>query len=169
MAKRVPAEDKPYRPLQESLVRSVAFGPASMPRVPPVERDTPHDVLAFPMNVLPHPLLQPRQHPTPDPAHLTSASRQRREKRVLLTPAEERAFESLVGRLARSLDTPLKPSHVLRASIATLVRAEDELVQQARAIGPLTRPPNGSEPALASFERAHADLIVRALTSRRES
>lgn len=123
----------------------------------------------FSASVLPHPAPQ-RQSREAFSEAATSCpppSLARREKRVLLTPQEEQALEDLVGGLARTLRTSLKTSHVLRAAIAALLRAEDDLLRQARTIGPLTRPPNGSASAIASFERALADLIVCALTANR--
>lgn len=165
MAKRVPVEEKPYRPLQASLVRAVAERPHS--RIEASVADSPQPSVAplaavqsimRPPPVTPRPLSADQRDPT---------ARQRREKRVLLTPSEEQSFESLVARTAHALGTPLKSSHVLRAAIAVLLRAEDDLVRESRSIAPLTRPPNGSAHAIAAFERSIAEIITRAVRSGR--
>lgn len=165
MAKRVPIAEKPYRPLQASLVRAVAD--RSQVRSEPasaVPASVPAPQLAAVQSII------EAEHSSTDlttSSDRSLVSRQRREKRVLLTPDEERRFESLVARLAQALDTPLKSSHVLRAAIAVLLRADDDLVRESRSIAPLTRPPNGSAHAIAAFERSIADIITRSVRSGR--
>jgi hypothetical protein len=86
-----------------------------------------------------------------------------REKRVLLAPAEEREVESLVARIADEVGTPVKLSHVLRACVAILCHAEDEILRKARQAAPLTRPPNGDPLALVQFEHEIARIVSAGL------
>src|SRR5262249_58385352 len=72
-----------------------------------------------------------------------------REKRLLLTPSEEREVERLGADMASHLKTPLKTSHVLRATVTLLRHAGDELLRQSRRVGPPKRPPNNHTLALA--------------------
>ncbi len=165
MAKRAPVEEKPYRPLQASLVRAVAERPYTRTD-PDVSAGATHSTtpLSAVQSIIQSQPIATRAAPASE-RDLTV--RQRREKRVLLTPAEEQSFESLVARIAHALGTPLKSSHLIRAAIAVLLRAEDDLVRESRSIAPLTRPPNGSAHAIAAFERSVADIITRAVRSGR--
>jgi len=92
--------------------------------------------------------------------------RRDREKRVLLTRLEERDVERLVDRLAGELQTPVKLSHVLRASITILLHAEEELVERARKTT-LMRPGNGNAPELAEFEHGVAQILAGAFREAR--
>jgi hypothetical protein len=85
------------------------------------------------------------------------------EKRVLLTPTEELEWERLVRDIAAELRTPLKSSHILRATVILLRHASEELVKQSRRVGPLKRPPNNDPIALAGFEHYLAEVIDSAL------
>ncbi len=163
MAKRAPVEEKPYRPLQASLVRAVAERSYARTEPAAVVTTPTHPLTAVQSIIQSQPTV-PRTAPLPG---RELVSRQRREKRVLLTPGEEQSFESLVSRLANALGTPLKSSHLLRAAIVLLLRAEDDLVRESRSISPLTRPPNGSAHAIAAFERSIADMITRSIRSGR--
>ena len=84
-----------------------------------------------------------------------------RQKRLLLSSSEEVAFERLIDRIAAGLDTPVKGSHVLRACIAILHRAERRIVRKARAAS-LKRPPNDHAEAIIDFEKRLAQLLLAA-------
>ncbi len=146
MAKRVPPEDTPYRPVDDSLVRSV-LDPPPAPRSATSLGPLPASELAT---------VEGRPH-SPAPERLS------REKRLLMTPSEEREFETLVSEMAEALGTPLKSSHVLRASAILLRHAHGELVQRCRSAGPMRRPPNGDLGALARFEGEIAKVIDQAI------
>jgi DNA repair ATPase RecN len=90
--------------------------------------------------------------PEPQPDKLN------REKRVLLTQAEEREIERLVSRVAAEVSTPVKLSHLLRACVTLLRHAEDQVADQARQAGTLTRPSNGDPAVLAEFEHRLAQI-----------
>src|SRR5262249_19879327 len=85
-----------------------------------------------------------------------------REKRVLLTQAEEHEIERLVSRVAAEVSTPVKLSHLLRACVTLLRHAEDQIADQARQSGTLTRPSNGDPAALAEFEYRLAQILSAA-------
>jgi hypothetical protein len=82
-----------------------------------------------------------------------------RQKRLMLSPAEDRALDKLVGRLADELGTPVKMSHVLRACLQVLHHAEPQILQRA-ASTKLTRPPNEMAGVLGDFERRLARLLL---------
>jgi DNA repair ATPase RecN len=96
------------------------------------------------------------QTPGPQPDKLN------REKRVLLTQAEEREIERLVSRLAEELATPVKLSHLLRACVTLLRHTEEQIADHARQTGSLTRPSNGDPAALAEFEFRLAQILSAA-------
>ena len=92
-----------------------------------------------------------------DSSPTSTAEKLSREKRVLLTLAEEREIERLVARVAEELATPVKLSHMLRAYMTLLLHAEGEITKRARLTGPLHRPPNGDAVALAGHAAEVAD------------
>jgi hypothetical protein len=168
MAKRAPADQKPYRPVDEALVRSVILSTA----MPQETRKSEGEGESAPVVALPHRSetqgLRDNVVGMPAPAPTrkvdTSATeRLSREKRVLLSPAEEREVERLVQRLAEELHSPVKLSHVLRACIAVLCHGENELLKRAKDFGPLVRPANGDAVGLARFEHALSQVISEAL------
>lgn len=176
MAKRAPADEKPYRPLDDSLVRGVMFStgnaapavdPAPAPE-PVILRPTAEPTPARPA---PKPAAQaparalPSRVVSPDPANLPP--KLDREKRVLLTREEERALERVVSAVGAEIGTSLKLSHVLRACITLLLHSEDEILARAKQSPKLIRPANGDGPALTNFERSIAQIITAALRDAR--
>jgi hypothetical protein len=85
-----------------------------------------------------------------------------REKRVLLSPSEEREIERFVSRVAEGLGTPVKLSHMLRAYMTLLLHAENEIIKRAHQAPPMRRPPNGDPIALANFEQGVAQILSAA-------
>jgi hypothetical protein len=169
MAKRAAANETPYSPLDPDLARSVMDGiPAVMgdkaiaaspavkasekPRKPRTPRTESENVV---------------EHPTVANASWTKPARELkrlgREKRVLLSPDEEREIERLVDRIGEDLGTSLKLSHLLRACMALLCHAEGALHTTATSLGTLIRPANGDAIALAQFEFELTKLLSRAL------
>ena len=163
MAKRAPADDMAYSPLDANLAQSVVQGTGRTldGGVPSRERDGERST--EPLSVIPPGSLT-RMPTRSVVAAVTSATRSlKREKRVLLTPEEERQAERLVDRMGEQLGTSVKLSHMLRACITVLCHAEVELLQRAAEMRPLPRPGNGDAVALAQFEQALARLLSRGL------
>jgi len=167
MGKRVAPDERPYRPVEEALVRSVLDpqedisiaeptsdnGLSQMPRLleaDPAEHSPGQGIFAG---------IQGNGH---DSSHTPTAEKLIREKRVLLTLSEEREIERLVARVAEELATPVKLSHMLRAYMILLLHAEGEITKRARLTGPLHRPPNGDPVALARFEHQLAKILSAA-------
>jgi hypothetical protein len=86
-----------------------------------------------------------------------------REKRVLLSRSEEREVERLIADMADKLCTPLKLSHVLRATVLLLRQAREEILSESQRVGPFKRPHNGEAEALVAFEHDLAQIIDRSL------
>ena len=189
MAKRAPVDEKPFRPVDEALVRSVMTGtPEGGVKAEPTRRDVPQAVTTAPVSrttvaVMEAPVERPATprivampgattttHRRAETAAVGGAEptleRRDREKRVLLTRVEERDVERLVGRLAGELRTPVKLSHVLRACITMVLHSEEELVEQARRTN-LVRPGNGEAVELAEFERGLAQVFAGAFRDSR--
>src|SRR5918998_1208708 len=171
MAKRVPEGEKPYNPVEASLVRAVILGAGpeevsevgekgeklhigEAPKLPPTTLEPP---VAKVVNL-------PRGKTSVQvPAQFLARGSQAREKRVLLTHPEERELELLVNRVALELNTPVKLSHLLRACITLLRHSQNEIAERARQAPPLSRPPNGSPQELAEFEYRLAQILQTAL------
>jgi hypothetical protein len=169
MAKRAPANETPYSPLDADLARSVMDGvPASVEEkasvAPSASKETerlrkPRPARGENEKVVEHPTV--KNSMAPDAVRI--AKRLCREKRVLLTAEEERQIERLVDRIGEDLGTSLKLSHLLRACMTLLCHAEGELHVNAATLGPLIRPANGDAIALAQFEFDLAKLLSKAL------
>jgi hypothetical protein len=175
MAKRVPEGEKPYNPVEASLVRAVILGAeAEEEKEEAGERDEGAWIEEAPRTPQ---ALQPTAEPPPSklvtlprakasvqvPAQFLARGSQAREKRVLLTHPEERELEFLVNRVALELKTPAKLSHLLRACITLLRYSQNEIIKRAREAPPLSRPPNGSPQELAEFEYRLAQILQGAL------
>lgn len=169
MAKRV-KDNEPYHPVRASLVADVLAGgggastareaePAVAPSPRPAPVVLPQPAPA-PARFEPRPRVQAAPPPEPE-AVPTFDPRQRlsREKRYLLSPDEEDRIEDLVRSMARELQTPLKLSHLVRATISLLNRAQQELLAQARSKETFARPSNGDTPGLLRFEAEVAKLL----------
>lgn len=169
MAKRAPANETPYSPLDAELAQSVMDGvpapavekKAAGAAVPKhhAKRSSINHPLTDKQNIVEHPgAKNPVPIDVPNPTKRLS-----REKRVMLSREEEREIERLVNRIGDDLGTSLKLSHLLRACMVLLCHAENELHGTAAALGPLARPGNGDPIALAQFEFDLAKLLSKAL------
>jgi hypothetical protein len=86
-----------------------------------------------------------------------------REKRVLLTPSEERDLNTFLLELGTALGTQVQLSHLLRASIELLKHARGEILEEAHQTPGLHRPANVYRMAMATFQRRVARLLLAAL------
>ncbi len=167
MAKRVPPDEKPYRPVDDALVRSV-LNPQPMISEEDQESDST-EPQPSPRTTAdtstPKVLTLPRRKSEPDEERERKPEPERftREKRFLLTPSEDKQIDRLVAEIAENLGTAIKPSHMIRAMTTLLCHASDELIKQSRRVGPIKRPPNGDTTALAAFEHYLSQLIDTAV------
>lgn len=169
MAKRAPKSERPFNPLDESLVRSVIGGRAAAMQEAEPEGEGGGVAVAEPptretsrepqSNVVPMREPKPVIPQRPDLAYV---ERRDREKRVLLTQSEERELDRLVERMATELGTRIKLSHVLRACYLVLMHTEDEILERSRRAPAMSRPGNGNAPELVAFEREVAILLAAA-------
>lgn len=156
MAKRASSEEKPFRPLDISILRSVAnHAPAA--RTQSVEPEPESKLAATP------PVVEARREPESRPVALPDIKRLDHEKRILFTKEEHRALERLVHNLAGRVGAQIKISHVLRAVTALLLHAESQVDRRAAEKGRLTRPPNGDMAALQRFELQLAEILLSAM------
>jgi hypothetical protein len=168
MAKRVPPDEKPYRPVDDALVRSV-LNPQPMLSDEDQESDSEESPTAQTRpaaeSSTPKVLTLPRRKSEPEEERERKPEPERftREKRFLLTPSEDKQLDRLVADVAEHLGTAIKPSHMIRAMTTLLCHASDELIKQSRRVGPIKRPPNGDTTALAAFEHYLSQLIETAV------
>ncbi len=165
MGKRAPADERPFNPVEAALIRSVLApeppppeAPMVTVRPPALTEESPGEGSSHADGMARPKLLRGLQLRTPIP----QADKLNREKRVLLTQAEEGEVERVVARLAKELATPVKLSHLLRACVTLLRHAEEQVADHARLTGPLTRPSNGDPAALADFEFRLAQILSAA-------
>jgi hypothetical protein len=85
-----------------------------------------------------------------------------REKRVLLTPSEERDLHTFLLELGAALGTPVQLSHLLRAAIELLKHARGDVLAEAQQTPGLHRPANAYRIAMATFEWRLARLLLAA-------
>jgi hypothetical protein len=169
MAKRSPANETPYSPLDADLARSVMNGISASAEekqtVSALAGKTPerHRRTRPPREVNDKVVEHPSVTNAVAAAAARTTKRLSREKRVLLSADEERQIERLVDRIGEDLGTSLKLSHLLRACMTLLCHAEGELHGAAATLGPLIRPANGDPIALAQFEFDLAKLLSKAL------
>jgi len=185
MAKRAPADQRPFNALDKGLAASVmspAPAPVAKEVVPepakPPERATERaatgrgeESAPKPLDKLPEPpaavqgpsITARRPVVTPKVPSDTAPEKLSREKRFLLSPAEEREIERCVDRIAEGFGgTPVKLSHMIRACMTVIRHAESEIIRRAQEVGQLTRPPNGDAMALAEFEHELAKVLSTA-------
>ena len=145
MARRAPADEKPFRPLDATVLSAVM---QHVPTVAPMESPRAEPVLR---------VVEPKAEP------LRLVKKLDQEKRILFTREETHAIDRLVNGLAQRLQAQVKASHVFRALTILLLQAEGEIDRRATTHGPMIRPPNGDMAALQRFERDLARLLAEGL------
>jgi hypothetical protein len=162
MAKRTPLDEKPFRPLDVTILSSVIKhvpenrGLASASAA--VAEAKVIDLVSVPGGIR-----QGSGREMGEPHVAPVAQRLDQEKRVLYTREETHAIDRLVNNLAVRLNAQVKVSHVLRALTTLLLHAEGQIDKRAGEQGPLARPPNGDFAALQRFERAIACILASAI------
>lgn len=156
MAKRSPLDEKPFRPLDVSVLNAVVNHVPSARDSAPL---TPTPIVrAEPIANVRH---EPEIRIVPNGAPVLD--RLDHEKRILFSRAESQALDRLINNLTVRLNAQIKVSHIVRALTALLLNAEAQLHQRASERGPLTRPPNGDFGALQRFEREIASLLAESI------
>ena len=164
MARRAPDDEKPFRPLDVSILNSVVQhepderGVAAS--VEPARKVI--DLPAHPTSLRP----VPQPLPTvvaPAVAAVPSMYRLEQERRILFTRDECQALDRMIINLAVRLRTQVKVSHVFRALTMLLLHAETQIDQRAGERGTLVRPSNGDLAALHQFDREIAQILAHAL------
>lgn len=163
MARRSPVDEKPFRPLDVSVLSAVMHHRSEARKVADVPR-TETSVNVVELSAPKRSVLTRDETAVPT-LSMTIPSLQRldQEKRILFTRDETQALDRLVNNLAVRLRTQVKASHVLRALTSLLLQAESQLDQRAGECGPLIRPANGDFAALQRFERELSVVIAHAL------
>lgn len=175
MAKQAPRDEKPFRPVDESLIRAVALGNSrkeeakaedlSLKSEPEVKSEEP--LLRIPRQEVGRGSstveIKAARERTPRKEARTTINTEKLtlEKRMLLSPTESRAFERMVSSLAGELGTSLKMSHILRACTSLVLNSEQEIIRAARESERLVRPPNGDMKALHEFEKKLSKLLLK--------
>jgi len=162
MAKRVKADDVPYRPVEAALVQSVISGPrkkseSNVLRFPLTEEKTPEEEGVETWN-------GEEEERKPEPPLPTRTKIEPFDQliRVLMSKSEKAALENIVNRLAKRTDTTLKISHLMRAFALLLRQSEKELLEEARRGTRLVRPSNGNPMAIVDFEQRVAETLLGA-------
>lgn len=174
MAKRVSPEEKTWNPVedrlaQETLRPSLMVQPSSNQDPAPVDPPAlvPNRVVKISDHQEPAQVERKAEEATTKKSKAEPVEKLSREKRMLLTESEEDMLERLVKDMGRQLKTPLKLSHILRATTVLLVHSRDELLKQSEKMGGMKRPANNDPVALATFEHNLARLIDRAIRGSR--
>ncbi len=164
MGRRLSAE-RPYTPLDESLITQVLQPPApsvssAIVKPPGAQLNAP-DVSSNPQafeashadSIARAPRREPPALPRMDCTLRLRVSRQ-----------DKREFEAFTARFAAGVDATLKPSNVLRAMLSVLQNAEPVLADLTRhSTHSLRRPPNDDAVAYAAFEHCVVRLIDSAV------
>ena len=163
MARRAPLDEKPFRPLDPSVLNSVMqHTPEAMEAVAGARPEAPTNIIDLRATAINVP--QRSDIPSPKPSLMGPAvQRFDQEKRILFTREETQALDRLVSHLAVRLSAQVKLSHVMRALTMLLLHAENQIHQRAGDLGPLIRPSNGDFGALQRFERVIASVLAHAM------
>ena len=165
MVKFAKAEEKPFNPIEQKTINSLAA--PSQPTGPPALSETeatPPEPEPEPQKSTPARAKRPPAKRSPLKSLTKQPERGERLTRVikcLLTPSEERELRSLVSRLASEAGTSLTLSHLVRPYFDLLLHCEDQLTQELGRAG-ISRPLN-DKTALAFFERQLAEVIHSAM------
>ena len=144
MAKRIPEEEREFNPIQATLIQA-AVGPARATS----QAARPKEPLA----VVDKNVATATEEPVAAPI------KPLRQQRFLMSWEDEQAFGALTHELSEALGTPVKLSNVLRSCIMLIRHSEEEIVRNAGRAGPLTRPANNDQAAMAVFEHRIAQVL----------
>jgi hypothetical protein len=163
MARRAPDDEKPFRPLDVSILSSVVqHAPEEIRATAPTEPARKViDLPAHPTSLRPIP--QPLPTIAPAASAVPSMYRLEQERRILFTREECQALDRMIINMAVRLRTQVKVSHVFRALTMLLLHAETQIDQRAGERGTLVRPSNGDLAALHQFDREIAQILAHAL------
>ena len=174
MAKRASPNEEPFRPLLDVSLVSAAVSAAATPATQ-APSDKPQQLRAVELSKRddrePPGRGDPQGRPSSQAAGSAAAPDVRphlqplvdkfdQEKRILFTRRECQALDRVISSLAMRLNSPVKASHVVRASVALLLNAQAEIDRRAGECMSLVRPPNGDAVALQRFEREIANIIL---------
>lgn len=184
MAKRTPPEEQEYRPVNEHLARSVlSHRPRPVPQVePPATEDEVPEPEPKTEDEAPSegpearaqsttrlkvvPAKRGRAPKSSDPPREPVRAKRKEmtvEKRMMLSPEEDRLFEELVSGIRRELRVKANGSNVLRACVTLLFHMQDELLKQCRRMEP-PQPPRKDDPtSIRVFEEHLARLFDSAV------
>lgn len=173
MAKRVSPEEKPWNPVEERLAKETlrpSFASDATTEQAAAATLPPAPSTARVVKIADHqvaPTVSVTEESEPKKDEVEPVEKLSREKRVLLTESEEDALEQLVKDMSRRLRTPIKLSHLLRATSLLLNHSRDELLKQSEKMAGMKRPSNKDAVALAAFEHNLARLVDRAIRGSR--
>lgn len=158
MAKRAPLDEKPFRPLDVSILSAVV---QHAPEARGAEVEPLRQIIELPESTTSLRLALPVAA-TPVASTVPTMPRLDQEKRILFTREESQALDRLINNLAVQVRAQVKASHVLRALTTLLLHAEPQIDQRAGERGTLVRPSNGDFTALQQFEREIAHILAHA-------
>jgi hypothetical protein len=184
MAKRTPPEEQEYRPVNEQLARSVLSHrarPAPQDEQPSEENEALEPEPTRELEAETDRRQAQAQDPPalkvvrPKKARTAKASEPAKEpvkakrkemtieKRMMVSPEEDRLFEELVGGIRRELRVKANGSNVLRACVTLLFHVQDEVLKQCRRMEP-PQPPRKDDPtSIRVFEEHLARLFDSAI------
>lgn len=85
--------------------------------------------------------------------------------RVGLRAERKLDFERFCHELGGQLGASLPPSQLLRVCCGLMLAHREAFLAEARAVGPLSRPPNDDHAAMRRFERVLVEMVLRGLRS----
>ena len=144
MAKRAPEEERDFNPIQATLVRA-AVGSART-----ITQDAP------PKETLP---LAENDAPATADLPVAAPIKPPRQQRFLLSWEDEQALGALTHELSEAVGTPVKLSNVLRSCVMLIRHSGEEIVRNAGRAGPLIRPANNDQAAVAVFEHRITQVL----------
>lgn len=159
MAKRVSSDEQPFRPLSESMVRSV-LSKTTESSLSNIQQESNFNLVektgeSVTTGGAPNNLVDKTSQKPPE--------KRNREKRFLLSLSEERQLETLAISLSAELGTSVKSSHIIRACLSMLLDSEEKVISYAEKANGLSRPPNGDLKAINEFEKAIGKILKKAL------
>lgn len=175
MAKRVSPEEKAWNPVEDRLAQETLKPSLAVETTSNHDTTPAHHAPALVANRVakisdhkePVQVEPKAEEGPPKKAEAEEVEKLTREKRMLLTESEEDMLERLVKDMGKQLKTPLKLSHVLRATTVLLMHSREELLRQSEKMGGMKRPSNTDPAALATFEHNLSRLIDRAIRGSR--